>query len=117
MNRSLPPAVWCGKSFKKEKMPKPRIIAAHQLKAGDRFSFIPDAWFGPGMITKSYGRRVLLADADWLRHLPKYGKKRVEGLWTLYFDNDNVVNPPGVWYGHPETRVHLLRRGGKRGIK
>ncbi len=62
---------------------------ARKLKPGDRFSFLPAAWYGPGIVTESY------ASGD---------------LWTLKFDNSKVVNPPGVWYGEPTTKVRLLRR-------
>jgi hypothetical protein len=88
---------------------KPRVIRIHQLKPGDRFSFIPAAWHGPGVVRESYGTRTLLPDAEWTRHMPKSGKKRVDGTWCIKFDNKKVVNPPGVSYDHPETRVRLLR--------
>lgn len=42
--------------------------------------------------------------------MPKAGRKRVDGIWTIKFDNGKVVNPPGVSYDHPETRVMLLGR-------
>jgi len=77
-----------------------RVIKAHQLKPGDRFSFIPVAWYGPGVVTVSYGNR-------------NYKPDQLGAIWTLKFDNSKVVNPPGVWYGNPDTKVRLLRR--KRG--
>ncbi len=89
---------------------KPRVVRIHQLKPGDRFSFIPAAWHGPGTVLQSYGTRTLHADASWLSHLPKCGKKRVDGTWTIKFSNTKVVNPPGVSYDQPETRVRLLAR-------
>ncbi len=89
---------------------KPRVVRIHQLKPGDRFSFIPAAWHGPGVVTQSYGTRTLLMDAPWTRHMPKADRKRVDGIWTIKFDNGKVVNPPGVSYDHPETRVMLLGR-------
>jgi len=93
---------------------KSRVVRIHQLKPGDRFSFIPAAWHGPGVIRESYGTRTLLPDCGWTRDMPKAGKKRVDGTWTIKFDNGKVVNPPGVSYDHPETRVMLLsRKSGK----
>ena len=89
----------------------PRIVRVYQLKPGDRFSFIPAAWHGPGVVRESYGERILLADALWNCHLPKSGKRRVSGTWCVKFDNDKVVNPPGLSYDHPETKVWLLARG------
>lgn len=86
----------------------PRLIPAYKLKLGDRFNFIPAAWHGPGVITESYGTRCVLP-----AFLVEYGNK-VTGSWTLKFDNDKVVNPPGVWYGYPDTEVELLGRRRKR---
>lgn len=95
-----------------------RIVRAYELKPGDRFTYIPAAWFGPGTVTQSYGERSLLPDADWLRHYPlaKDGKHRVHGTWTLKFDAP-VVNPPGVEYCCPETKFLLLKRGKRCRIK
>jgi len=89
---------------------KPKIIRAWQLKVGDRFSEIPAAWHGPGTVTESYGRRVLYVEGPYLTHLPKVGMRRVDGMWTIKFANIKVVNPPGVLYVHPETKVRLLAR-------
>jgi len=95
---------------------KPRVVRIHTLKPGDRFSFIPAAWHGPGVVTESYGTRVLLPLGIYYQDsypLSRDGKHRVSGTWTIKFDNGKVVNPPGVTYDHPERKVRLL--GGKRG--
>lgn len=89
----------------------PRVIRAYQLKPGDRFSFIPAEWFGPGVVRESYGTREKCSNVHWLNNLPLVNGKRIDGTWTLKFDNSKVVNPPGLWYGHPETKVRLLKRG------
>jgi hypothetical protein len=92
-------------------MRKPRVIRIHELKVGDRFTFIPAAWHGPGVVTQSYGTRNLLGNSDIFRDYPlsRDRRNRVDGIWTIKFDNDKVVNPPGVEYSHPETRVRLLK--------
>lgn len=75
-------------------MPGRRLrVKVKNLKKGDRFSFIPAAWYGPGKI-----RRSGLSDPHW----------------RLEFDNAKVVNPPGLWYGDPSTVVMRLGRGRKK---
>jgi hypothetical protein len=61
-----------------------------QLKPGNRFSFLPPAWHGPSIVRESHASG---------------------NLWTLKFDNPKIVNPPGVWYGEPGTKVRLLKKG------
>lgn len=90
-----------------------RTIPVWKLKVGDRFSEIPAAWHGPGVVTESSGTRTLLQDASYNQELPLCGKKRVAGCWTIKFNNNKVVNPPGVLYLHPETKVRLLSRKGR----
>jgi len=103
-------------------MPKkagPRIVRAYELKPGDRFTYIPAAWFGPRTVTQSYGDRVLLPNDAWYQNsypLSKDGKHRVSGTWTLKFDAP-VVNPPGVEYCHCETKFLLLKRGKRCRLK
>jgi hypothetical protein len=64
------------------------LIPVHNLKKGNRFSFSPAAWFGPAVVRESY----------------------VSGdLWCVKFDAVDLVNPPGVFYGDPDTKVRLLR--------
>ena len=82
----------------------PRIIKVHQLKPGDRFSEIPAAWYGPGVVTESYGDRIDMGK-DWTF------SPRIHGTWCIKFDNDKVVNPPGVFYCNPDVKVRLLKRG------
>lgn len=91
-------------------MRKSRVIRVHELKAGNRFTFIPAAWHGPGVVTESYGTRNLLGNLAIFRDYPlsRDRKNRVEGTWCIKFDNNKVVNPPGVEYLHPETPVRLL---------
>ena len=98
---------------------KPRIIRVHQLKVGDRFTQIPAAWYGPGVVRESYGQRTLLPDEHYFNNFPlsRNGKKRVSGIWTVKFDNSNVVNPPGVIYVNPEEKVRLLARPNKGKLK
>ncbi len=96
-----------------------RIVRAYELKPGDRFSYIPAEWFGPGTVTESYGGRVLLPrDAFYSGSYPlsKDGRHRVDGTWTIKFDAP-VVNPPGVEYCNPETKFRLLSRGKRCRIK
>lgn len=95
---------------------KSRVVRIHQLKPGDKFSFIPAAWHGPGVVTESYGDRVLMPTDIYYQNsypLSRDGKHRVAGTWTIKFDNEKVVNPPGVTYDNPERKVRLLGR--KRG--
>jgi hypothetical protein len=89
---------------------KSRIVRIHELKAGDRFTFIPAAWYGPGVVKESYGTRSLLGKVAVFNDFPlsRDRKNYVSGVWCIKFDNDKVVNPPGVDYSHPETRVRLL---------
>ena|ERR1035437_5336606 len=92
---------------------KTRIIRVYQLKPGDRFSDIPAAWYGPGVVTESYGERTLFSSKWVWAHgypLSRDGKHRVSGTWCIKFDNDKVVNPPGVFYCNPETKIRLLGR-------
>jgi len=98
---------------------KSRIIRAYQLKIGDRFSEIPAAWYGPGVVTVSYGQRTLLPNESYFNGYPlsRDGKKRVAGTWCIKFDNRNVVNPPGVFYCSPEVKVRLLARSKSRKLK
>jgi len=94
-----------------KKKSTPRIVRAYQLKKGDRFSYIPAAWFGPGVVTESYGDRVLLPNEAFFSGVVSAdGKHRVSGTWTIKFDNKKVVNPPGVEYCNPETKFRLLSR-------
>jgi len=65
-------------------------IEVNKLRAGDRFSFIPAAWHGPSVVRES---------------------RSSSSLWKLVFDNSQVVNPPGIWYGNPKTIVRVLRNG------
>lgn len=64
------------------------MIKIKNLKKGDRFIFVPRAWFGPGVVTQSY----------------KSGS-----IWCLKFDAP-VVNPPGVFYTEPDFYVRKLRK-------
>ena len=67
---------------------KRRRIRLSGLKVGDRFSFVPPAWHGSGVVIES----------------------RLSGeSWCVRFDNAKVINPPGVFYGKPETIVMLLK--------
>jgi hypothetical protein len=65
-------------------------LSARKLRRGMRFSEIPAAWHGPGVVTESY------ASGD---------------IWCIKFDNEKVVNPPGVLYISPETKVRILKGG------
>jgi hypothetical protein len=101
-------------------MSKTRVVRAYELRPGDRFTYIPAQWFGPGTVTQSYGERVLLPNDAWYQDsmpLSKDGRHRVSGIWTLKFDNGKVVNPPGVEYCHCETKFRLLKRGKRSRIK
>ena len=40
-------------------MQSPRVIRAYKLEPGDRFSFIPAEWCGPGIVRESYGHRAV----------------------------------------------------------
>jgi hypothetical protein len=82
-----------------------KVIKAHRLRRGDRFSFIPAEWYGPGVVRDSYGMRRVNCSP-----LAELIGEKVSGTWTLKFDNAKVINPPGVWYGHPDTKVRLLKR-------
>ncbi len=92
------------------------FAATYQLKPGDRFSEIPAAWHGPGVVTESRGTRTLFSNEFWTNHLPlsKDRRHRVDGTWRIEFNNDKVVNPPGVFYCNPEVRVRLLNRPSRR---
>lgn len=63
-----------------------------KLKPGQRFSFIPAAWHGPAIVREVYGN--------------------MSG-WTLKFDNDRIVNPPGVYYCDGTEQVRILRRNAR----
>lgn len=60
----------------------PKIVKVGELRKGDRFSFIPAAWHGPGVVREVY------ESGD---------------CWCLKFDNWQVINPPGVEYTKKET--------------
>lgn len=64
-------------------------MKAKSLRRGDRFSFIPAAWHGPGRVLESR------ASGDH---------------WYIKFANSKVVNPPGIWYGDPNAQVTRLKR-------
>ena len=98
-------------------MAKSRIIRTYQLKVGDRFSEIPAAWYGPGVVTVSCGTRSLLPLSAFYSNtypLSRDRKHRVDGTWCIKFSNDKVVNPLGVFYCNPEVKVRLLNRPRKR---
>ena len=65
------------------------------------------------MVIESYGNRVLLGKQNWYGAdyiLSRDKKNYVTGTWCIKFNNDNVVNPPGVFYCHPETKIRLLKK-------
>lgn len=77
------------------------IIPISKLRVGQRFSFIPSAWFGQcKLVIKS---------------------KHTEACNQVIFDikfEANVVNPLGVIYGIPSTtKVRLLSRKSRRQTK
>ncbi len=75
-----------------------KTIPLSKLRIGQRFSWIPRAWYGPGRLTHKTRRAEF-----------SYG--RVVTLYDVKFDAA-VVNPPGVVYGVPATtRVRLLAAG------
>lgn len=86
-----------------------KTIRAYQLKVGDRFTYIPAQWFGVGVVTESYGTRILLPNEPIFDgEVSRNRKHRVSGTWTIKFANDKVVNPPGIEYCNPETKFRLL---------
>lgn len=84
-----------------------RVIPVYKLKPGDRFSFIPADWHGPGVVTVSEGNRSVMS--GFSGHAA--GLNGTHGTWTLKFLNNKVVNPPGLWYGNPDVKVRYLGRG------
>lgn len=64
-----------------------------KLKPGDRFSEIPAAWHGPGLVTESY------PSGD---------------IWCIKFQNNKIINPPGVIYAKRESSIRLLKSLKKR---
>lgn len=77
-----------------------KTISIEKLKVGQRFSWIPAAWYGPAKLTEKTQQYY-------------DGEK----CWDLVFDAP-VVNPPGREYGvRGSTRVYLLRAFGFRGNK
>jgi hypothetical protein len=76
-----------------------------KLRIGQRFSWIPAAWYGPCKLTSKTRRQ----DSDVELVNGVYRIKRFV-LYDLVYDAA-VVNPPGIDYGVPaETRVRLLKR-------
>ena len=96
----------------------PRIIQAYQLRPGDKFEEIPRAWHGPGVVIEVYTRfkdgapYIVTPDK---KPLPSWCStpSKWNPTLTLKFNNDKVINPPGVLYCAPEQKVRLLRRNGK----
>ena len=84
-----------------------RIVNIHTLKPGDRFSSIPAAWYGPGVVEQSYGNRFVQEPYS----IFVSDKPVTKGTWTIKFLNNNVVNPPGVLHCNPDTKVRLLGQG------
>ena len=78
-----------------------RVIKISQLRIGQRFSFIPSDWFGPGRLTHKF-RRDEVDLVNW--------KLVTRIKYDIKFDA-NVVNPPGVIYGiSGNTKVRLLSK-------
>jgi hypothetical protein len=72
-----------------------------KLRIGQRFSWIPAAWYGPCRLsTKTKRVETVLTAGNKFEKVVKY---------DLKYDAA-VVNPPGVTYGVPaNTRVRLLK--------
>lgn len=71
---------------------QPHTKLVQDLRVGDRFSWIPDAWYGPCRLIS----------------ITKYCGYEATNRWNLRFDA-KVVNPPGVIYGvKGATRVRML---------
>jgi len=92
-----------------------RVIQIYQLRPGDKFEEIPRAWHGPGIVTEvstrcDKGVPYITAPRKW----GKYEWLRWKNpVMCVKFDNDKVVNPPGLFYSVPELKVRLLKRDGK----
>ena len=66
-----------------------RVTTLSKLRVGQRFSWIPAEWYGPGKLT-----------VKW---------RNYDGTLDIKFDAA-VVNPPGVCYGlDPKTKVRILK--------
>ncbi len=77
-----------------------KVIRISKLRIGQRFSWIPAAWFGPAKLTEK--TRRVERDFDGERIVTRV-------LFDIIFDAA-VVNPPGREYGVPATtRVRLLK--------
>jgi hypothetical protein len=67
-------------------MSKSKVIPVNKLKRGMIFSEIPAAWHGPGVVIESH------SSGD---------------CWKIKFDNNKVINPPGIIYTDPTERVRV----------
>ena len=66
-----------------------RVVRISTLRPGDRFSEIPAAWHGPGVVIQS--------------------SESGSETWYIKFQNFKVVNPPGTLYAQRETSKGLAR--------
>lgn len=81
-----------------------KIIPISKLRVGQKFRFIPDAWFGP---SKLISKQCRFKYDDMLG---KDGKSTTHRhyVYDIHFDA-KVVNPPSVQYGvHGNTKVKLI---------
>lgn len=71
-------------------MKRSKRIPVKKLKKGDRFNFIPAAWHGPSIVMK--------VDSP------------VGEVLKITFNNDKVINWPGIRYVHKDELVTLLKK-------
>ena len=74
----------------------PTRVKVSDLRKGDRFSFIPAAWHGPGVV------REVSHSGD---------------CWCLKFSNWQIINPPGVEYTAKETSKSMKNFFKKHGME
>lgn len=81
------------------------VIPISKLRVGQRFSWIPREWYGPGKLISKTRRVEIFFDYD-AASATLVPRKRIE--YDLKFDAA-VINPPGVIYGVlSTTKVRLL---------
>lgn len=93
-----------------------RVIQAYQLRPGDKFEEMPRAWYGPGVVRKVYTRydKGVPYITPPSKNIPSWANpQKWNPTLCITFNNDNVVNPPGLLYERPEMKVRLLKRNGK----
>jgi hypothetical protein len=82
-----------------------KITTVSKLKLGQRFQWIPNAWYGTGkLIYKARREQISFHGYPVATAVSTY-------IYDLEYDAA-VVNPPAIIYGVPgSTKVRLLKKG------